>query len=383
MSVDKARFQRQMQLPRFGAVGQARIARARVLVAGCGALGTVVAEQLARAGVGTLVIVDRDLVEWSNLQRQTLFTEADARRGEPKAEAAKARLAQVHGGTVVRAFVDDLQGANALRYASEVDLIVDCLDNFETRFVLNECAVKLGLPLVYGGAVGLRGMAAALLPRTGAERDESHADGRERVVRWSASRSTPCLRCLVPEPPAAGELETCETAGVLAAACGIVGSLEAAFSLRLLAEAPCDVPPMLVRFDLGAMRFDASSLASAIDDACACCAGLRFTQLDAATSRRARVLCGRNAVELVLDGVLDAADLDRLAHRMGSLCDDSGEVVRGSHGGTASLRARLVFGEDAAASVTVLAGETATLAIVEGTSDPERARAIVARSLGM
>jgi molybdopterin-synthase adenylyltransferase len=383
MSIDAARFQRQMQLPRFGAEGQARLARARVLVAGCGALGTVVAEQLARAGVGTLVIVDRDIVEWSNLQRQTLFTEADARRGVPKAEAAKARLAQVHGGTVVRAFVDDLHGANALRYASEADLIVDCLDNFETRFVLDECAVKLGLPLVYGGAIAFRGMAAALLPRTGADRDDAHADGRERLVRWPLGRSTPCLRCLVPEPPAAGELETCETAGVLAAACGIVGSLEAAFTLRLLAEGPRDVPATLVRFDLGSMRFDASSLASAMDDACACCVGLRFTHIEAAGSRRARVLCGRNAVELVLDGVLDCAGLERIAQRMESLCDPAGEVVRGSHGGTASVKARLAFGSEGPTAVTVLAGETATLAIVEGTSDPERARAVVARSLGM
>jgi len=383
MSVDAARFQRQMQLPRFGAEGQARLARARVLVAGCGALGTVVAEQLARAGVGTLVVVDRDIVEWSNLQRQTLFTEADARRGVPKAEAAKARLAQVHGGTVVRAFVDDLHGANARRYASEVDLIVDCLDNFETRFVLNECAVGLGLPLVYGGAVSLRGMAAALLPRTGADREDAHADGRERLVRWRSSRSTPCLRCLVPEPPAAGELETCETAGVLAAACGVVGSLEAAFALRLLAEEPCEAPSTLVRFDLGSMRFDASSLASAMDDACPCCVGLRFAHLDAAGSRRARVLCGRNAVELVLEGVLDDAGLDRLAHRLASLGVAADEVVRGSHGGTASVRARLALGAEGPAAVTVLAGEAATLAIVEGTSDPERARTIVARSLGM
>jgi adenylyltransferase/sulfurtransferase len=150
MSIDAARFQRQMQLPRFGAEGQARLARARVLVAGCGALGTVVAEQLARAGVGTLVIVDRDIVEWSNLQRQTLFTEADARRGVPKAEAAKARLAQVHGGTVARAFVDDLHGANALRYASEADLIVDCLDNGDARRIVQAFARANGIPCLHG-----------------------------------------------------------------------------------------------------------------------------------------------------------------------------------------------------------------------------------------
>jgi adenylyltransferase/sulfurtransferase len=383
MTADAARFQRQMQLPRFGAGGQARLAHARVLVAGCGALGTVVAEQLARSGVGTLVVVDRDLVEWSNLQRQTLFTEADARRGVPKAEAAKARLAQVHGGTVVRAFVDDLSGVNALRYASEVDLIVDCLDNFETRFLLNECAVKLGLPFVYGGAIALRGMAAALLPRTGADREDTHADGRERLLRWPASRSTPCLRCLVPESPAAGELETCETAGVLSSACGVVGSLEAAFALRLLAEGPREVPATLVRFDLGSMRFDASSLLSAIDEACPCCAELRFPHLDEVGRKRARVLCGRNAVELVLDGVLDEAGLERLAHRLASLGDAAGEVVRGSHGGTASVKARLGVETGAPTTITVLAGASATLAIVDGTDDPERARTIMARALGM
>ncbi|MBI1303393.1 MAG: hypothetical protein GC172_06360 [Phycisphaera sp.] len=383
MTVDAARFQRQMQLPRFGAEGQGRLGRARVLVAGCGALGTVVAEQLARAGVGTLVVVDRDLVEWSNLQRQTLFTEADARRCVPKAEAAKARLAQVHGGTVVRAFVDDLCGANAPRYASGADLIVDCLDNFETRFVLNECAVKLGLPLVYGGAISLRGMAAALLPRTGADREDAHADGRERLVRWPASLATPCLRCLMPESPAAGELETCETAGVLASACGIVGSLEAAFALRLLAEGPLEVPAALVRFDLGSMRFDASSLASAIDDACPCCAQLVFTHLDSVGSPRARVLCGRNAVELSIDGVLDETGLERIAQRLASFGRAAGEIVRRSHGATASVQASVQIDTDTTTSITVLAGEAATLAIVEGTTDPERARMIIARVLGM
>jgi len=383
MTLDGARFQRQMQLPRFGAEGQARLARSRVLVAGCGALGTVVAEQLARAGVGMLVVVDRDVVEWSNLQRQTLFTEADARRGEPKAEAAKARLAQVHGGTVVRAIVDDLEGSNALRHASEADLIVDCLDNFETRFVLNECSVKLGLPLVYGGAVGLRGMAAALLPRTGADSGAVRADGRGRLVRWTASRATPCLRCLMPEPPAPGEVETCDTAGVLASTAGVVGSLEAAFALRLLAEGAAEVPPALVRFDLGSMRFDSSSLASAIDEACDCCARGRFALLDGGGARRARVLCGRNAVELVLDGVLDEAGLERLAQRLASLGESLGEPARARHGATLSLRAGLRLSPDDAIALTVLAGETATLALVEGTSDPERARTCVARFLGL
>lgn len=372
-----------MQLPRFGAEGQSRLGRARVLVAGCGALGTVVCEQLARAGVGTLVVVDRDVVEWSNLQRQTLFTESDARRGVPKAEAAKARLAQVHAGTVVRAFVDDLHGGNARRYAAEVDLIVDCLDNFETRYVLNDCAVDRGIPLVYGGAVAMRGMAAALLPVTGADGESGR---EEALVRWDRGRATPCLRCLSPDAPAPGEVETCESAGILAAAASVTASIEAALAVRLVAEGAAQVPASLVRFDLGAMEFASSTLAGARDEACACCAGRRFEFLDAGVmpAQRWRVLCGRGAVEVALGAPLDARGLAQAVAKLSA----TGVARHERHGATDVVTAEI--GPEpasgmpgASVELALLSSDAGTLAIVSGTTDPERARSLVARYLGV
>jgi adenylyltransferase/sulfurtransferase len=367
-----------MQLPRVGAAGQGRLARARILVAGCGALGTVVCEQLARAGVGTLTVVDRDVVEWSNLQRQTLFTESDARSGVPKAEAAKARLGQIHAGTVVRAFVDDLHGGNARRYAEEADLLVDCLDNFETRYVLNDCAVDHGIPLIYGGAVALRGMAAALLPITGV--------GRDGVVRWTADRATPCLRCLAPEPPVPGEVETCETSGVLAAAASVAASVEAALAIRLVAEGAEHVPAALVRFDLGAMEFASSSIAHARDSACPCCAaGERaFLARDGVEAPRWRVLCGRGAVELSLGATLDRRAVEQVATKLSA----TGAVRRERHGATDAIVAEIPCEPATASSrksieLAILSSDAGTLAIVSGTTDPERARALVARYIGM
>jgi molybdopterin/thiamine biosynthesis adenylyltransferase len=396
------RYRRQMQLPAFGEAGQARLRSARVLVAGCGALGTVVCEQLARAGVGTLTIIDRDVVERSNLQRQTLFTEVDAARGVPKAEAAKARLAQVNGEIIVRAFVDDLVSANALRYTRECDLLVDCLDNFETRYLLNDCAVAQGLPLVYGGAVGFRGMAAALLPITGADRGGA--------VSWNVGQSTPCLRCIAPDAPLPGEVETCESSGVLASAVGIAASIEAALALRLLAESPLILPARLVRFDLARLDFTSSSIAGARDEDCPCCAAHRFASLERQTGAggegNCRVLCGRNAVELRIAGALAEAELERIAVRLAA----QGMVVRDRVGATTTLTVRFhgsahdirqfalddvrsapgtseipaeLDGWSGSVALTVLAAERATFAIITGTTDPERARALFARVVGL
>ena len=372
-----------MQLPRFGAEGQARIGAARVLVVGCGALGTVVCEQLVRAGVGSrggsgsgsLTIVDRDTVELSNLQRQTLFTEQDARRGVPKAEAAKARLAQVHSTAVVRAFVDDLHAANALDYAKRCDLIVDCLDNFETRALLNDCAVALRLPFMYGGAVGLTGMSAALLP---------HGEGVHAAfggsVGWSDARTTPCLRCLMPDLPAPGEVASCESAGILGATAGIVASLQAGTALRLLAEGAEHVPAQLVRFDLSSLRFESVSLAGARDASCSCCMARRFAALESPhATAGCRVVCGRNAVEVHLGGALGEEEFARLESRLRG----AGVVASSLHGGTRLVKVDLSAQGEGPTGISVLAGDAATLAIVDGTRDLEQARATIARWIGV
>jgi molybdopterin/thiamine biosynthesis adenylyltransferase len=355
------RFARQMRLAGFGEAGQRRLGAAQVLVAGCGALGTVVCEQLVRAGVGTVTIVDRDVVDRSNLQRQTLFSERDADRGTPKAEAAKARLMQIRSDARVRAVVDDLRSDNVLRICREHHMLVDCLDNFETRYVLNDCSVALGVPLVYGGAVGFRGMAALLAPST---------------------RGTPCLRCIAPEPPAVGEVETCDAVGVLAATTGIVGSLEAAFVLRWIAgdaSGSDAVDPRLIRFDLASGAFSSATLLGARDRACSCCGEKRFEFLDATHSfaQRVRVLCGRNAVEVPVGEVLDVQGIARVEAHLAVL----GSVERLAYEDVTTLSVQWKDGQSAW-SLQLIASTHATRLVVGGTVDPEVARGVVARVLG-
>ncbi len=210
------RYHRQTLLPQFGAEGQARLAAAPVLVVGCGALGSVLADQLVRAGVGYTRVVDRDVVEITNLQRQVLFDEADARDGAPKAIAAARRLAAVNSSVVIEPIIADVHARNVEEIAGvgeaggawKADLILDGTDNVETRYLLNDVSIKHGVPWVYGACVG--------------------TEGRVMLVRPGKS---PCLRCIFPEPPGPGELPTCDTAGVLGAASAVVASLQVAAAL--------------------------------------------------------------------------------------------------------------------------------------------------------
>ncbi|MEX0741695.1 MAG: ThiF family adenylyltransferase, partial [Phycisphaeraceae bacterium] len=209
------RYHRQMLLPGFDAAAQASLSRATVLLVGCGALGTVIADMLARAGVGRLRIVDRDLVELTNLQRQVLFTEADAAGHVPKAVAAAERLALVNGEVTVEPHVVDFTHRNAVPLAAEVDLLLDGTDNFATRLLLNDLAVAHDLPYVYGGAVGTTGTVYPVLPGNDAT-------------------AGPCLRCLLGDEPETGQLGSCDTVGVLGPAAGIVANFQAAEALKIL-----------------------------------------------------------------------------------------------------------------------------------------------------
>ena len=181
------RYHRQILLPGIGEAGQVRLLGSHALIVGCGALGTVIADALARAGVGTLTIVDRDTVELTNLQRQVLFDEADVERVVPKAQAAGAKLRRVNSANTVNTRVDDFSHRNAERHAEGADIILDGLDNFETRYVLNDLAVKHGLPYIYGGAVGTTGVSMTILPHPAAACSRAPT---ERLVRWAADAST-------------------------------------------------------------------------------------------------------------------------------------------------------------------------------------------------
>ncbi len=227
MPVDPERHSRQMRFAPLGAAGQARLAAAGVAVVGCGALGSVVAMALTRAGVGRLRIIDRDVPERSNLPRQVLFDEADVAAGIPKAVAAAGHLERIDSSCRIEPVVADLTAASAARLLGGVDLIVDGTDNFEARFLVNEFACRAGIPWVHGGAIGAEGRVLAVLP------------GR-----------TACLRCLVPEPPAPGALPTCETAGIIGPAALVVGAVEAAEAIKILVGALDRVGNRLLVCDL-------------------------------------------------------------------------------------------------------------------------------------
>lgn len=210
-----ARYHRQMLLPDIGRAGQERLSRSRALIVGCGALGSVAAEVLCRAGVGMLRIVDRDVVEPTNLQRQVLYDEADARDRLPKAQAAGRRLGEINREILIDPIAADVNPRTVEGLIGEgaegAGVVLDCTDNFLTRYLLNDACVKMGVPLVYGGAVATHGMMFTVVPG-----------------------STACVRCLFPDPPAMGTSPTCDTAGVLMVVTGIVGMTQAGEAMKIL-----------------------------------------------------------------------------------------------------------------------------------------------------
>jgi len=229
---DKERYSRQILFTGIGEQGQQRLLSSHVTIVGCGALGSVQAMELARAGVGHLTIIDRDYVEPSNLQRQLLFEESDAADGLPKAAAAERILRRINSGIAVRGLVEDLNPSNVVDLLDGADLILDGTDNFETRYLINDYAVNCGVPWIYGAAVGSYGIGMPVIP------------GR-----------TACLRCVYPEPPSGGQL-TCENAGVLNTVTAIVASLQVADALKILSGAQDHLIPRITTVDVwtGAVR---------------------------------------------------------------------------------------------------------------------------------
>jgi molybdopterin/thiamine biosynthesis adenylyltransferase len=241
-------------------------------VVGCGALGTVISSALVRAGVGRVRVIDRDFIEYHNLQRQLLFTERDIEEGLPKAVAAERHLREANSAVQIEGVVADFSRTNAEKLVEGADVILDGLDNFETRFLINDVALKLRIPWVYGGAIGSTGMTATFLP------DER-----------------PCFRCMVNSPPAGGTM-TCDTAGVVNAVPWIVGSLEAAEALKImLRTAP--VSRDLVVLDVWQRSFESLPLADLADVDCPACNGT-YEFLQGKPRTRVTSLCGQNAVQI-------------------------------------------------------------------------------------
>jgi len=225
--VDPPRYVRQTVYAPLGEDGQHRLETGSVLICGCGALGSTLANLLVRAGVGRVRIVDRDRVEIHNLHRQVLFDEDDAAADRPKAKAAARRLARINREVPVESFFDEITADNIERYVEDIDVIVDGTDNFPTRFLINEVAVRRGIPWIYGGCVGAQGQVMAILPG-----------------------KTPCLRCLLPEDPEPAKLPTCPTHGILGPTVGVIASLEAIEAMKILSGHAEAVSPMLTVVNL-------------------------------------------------------------------------------------------------------------------------------------
>jgi molybdopterin/thiamine biosynthesis adenylyltransferase len=291
-----SRYSRQELFAGLGREGQARLRQARVAVVGCGALGSVASEMMVRAGVAGLTVVDRDFVEESNLQRQSLFDETDVARGLPKAAAAETHLRALNSEVEVRGVVADLVADNAESLLAGADLVLDGTDNFETRFLLNDICVRAGIPWVYGACVGSYGLALLVRPRV-----------------------SPCLRCLLEERPAPGSGPTCDTAGVVAPIVHVIAGLQVAEALKLLAGRTESLLPGLVTVDLWTGQFDVLDLRGRAPWCPACTAG-RFDYAVADTAGASAVLCGRDAVQ-VRPGREAQVDLTALAGRLGAAAE--------------------------------------------------------------
>jgi molybdopterin-synthase adenylyltransferase len=341
-SFDADRYSRQTRFAPIGPDGQARLAAARVAVVGCGALGGVVAMALARAGVGSLRLIDRDVPEWSNLPRQVLFDEADVAAGLPKAVAAAARLATINAQARIEPVVADLTADNATELLGGVDVIVDGTDNFEARFLVNEVACRARIPWVHGGAIGAEGRVMTIIP------------GR-----------TACLRCLIPDPPAPGALPTCDTAGIIGPAALVVGAVEAAEAIKLLVGAADKAADRLLVCDLWEHSWRTIDVSALADAGCATCRSGDFPWLEGRLGGRPTALCGRDAVQVSAAG--GVVDLAALASRLAAV----GPVVANRW----IVRADVEEG----IQLSVFADGRA---IVSGTREEARARAIVARYLG-
>ena len=268
------RYSRQILFAGIGSEGQARLATARALIVGCGALGSAQAEALARAGVGKLRLVDRDFVEFSNLQRQTMFTEVDAAERLPKAIACRNHLNEINSAIAVEPHISDVNHSNIEGLIQDCDVVIDGTDNFATRYLINDAAVKHGVNWIYGAAVGSYGVSMTIRPG-----------------------QTPCLRCIFPEAPAAASAPTCDTAGVIMPIINVVAAVQTAEALKLLTGATDDLHNSLMQFDVWKNEWRRIALGKPADH-CPTCAMRNFEMLDAEAQEFAAVLCGRHAVQV-------------------------------------------------------------------------------------
>lgn len=342
LNLQTSRYARQMRFPGIGVEGQRRLLDCHALVVGCGALGSVIINTLARAGVGHLRIVDRDFLELNNLQRQVLYDEDDVTAGLPKAIAAYERLKKINSTISVEPVVTDVDPTNIERLLAGVHCIIDGTDNFETRFLLNDAAVKLGIPWVYGGCLAAEGQTLTIIPG-----------------------QTPCLRCLMPEPPPPGTSPTCDSAGILGTIIGIIASFEANEALKILSGHAEAISRTWNIFDLWDNTIRQIKLDPAPAADCPCCARREFPWLSGQRGSHSAVLCGRNSVQLSFPG-RDAISLPDLEAKLATV----GSVKRNKF---------LVRAEIGSYIITVFPDGRA---VIGGTEEIAEARSLYAKYVG-
>lgn len=337
------RYTRQTLFAGIGRAGQERLGRARVLIVGCGATGSVLANNLARAGIGHLRIADRDFVEGNNLQRQVLYEEDDVLRGLPKAVAAAERICRINSLVTVEPLVTDVTAENIEELLEGVDVALDGTDNFETRYLLNDACLKAGVPWIYSGVIAAYGVTMTILPH-----------------------DTACLRCVFPERPLPGTTPTCDTAGVLNGIVGVIAGIASTEAIKLLVGSD-KLSRGMTWVDLWENTWDHIELPR--QDDCPACGRAEYEYLDAPLDDSGTSLCGRNAVQVRPPrGAASAAlDLAALAARLRG----TGDVE--SNGFLLRLR---VDGYE----MTVFPDARA---IIKGTDDTAVARTVYARYVGM
>ncbi|MFM9905479.1 MAG: ThiF family adenylyltransferase [Pyrinomonadaceae bacterium] len=335
------RYTRQILFSVIGEAGQARLLNSRVLLVGCGALGAVHAEMLARAGVGHLRIVDRDFVEFTNLQRQTLFNESNAAERLPKVIAAKTRIAEINSEIDVEAIIADVNYSNIEPLITGCDLVLDGTDNFQVRYLLNDACVKNGVTWIYGAAVSSYGTTMTIIPG-----------------------KTPCLRCIFDEMPDAGSSPTCDTAGVIMPIIATVAATQVAEAMKILVGDLKSLHGSLMQFDVWANDRQRIKLGEPNPD-CKTCGKHNYEFLDAEAQEFSAVLCGRDAVQIAPPKPIELNLLD-LAARLRKL----GEVKENKY------LVRFMTGD------LELAVFRDGRAIVKGTDDMATARGLYAKFVG-
>jgi molybdopterin/thiamine biosynthesis adenylyltransferase len=335
------RYSRQILFSGIGEAGQQRLLEARAVIIGCGALGTAQAEALARAGVGRLRIVDRDFVEASNLQRQTMFTERDAGERLPKAIACVNHLSEINSEIKTEAEIADVNHSNVERLIKDCDVVLDGTDNFATRYLINDACVKHGVNWIYGAAVGSYGVTMTVRPRV-----------------------SPCLRCIFEEAPPAASAPTCDTAGVIMPIISVVAAVQVSEALKLLTGQTEALHNSLMQFDVWHNEWRRIVLSAPLPE-CQTCGLSRYEMLEAEAGDFAVSLCGRDAVQ-VSPRRSTQVDLPALAERLRA----AGQVQINPY--LLRLRAgdyELTVFQDARA-------------IIRGTDDVPTARSLYARYVG-